>query len=176
MHKRNIVALILIIISLICLYPGLTRDILNIHIGAQIPLLGEFELYDRTQSVISGIKLLYENDNALVASLILLFSVIVPVAKAILLCLVLAFKNWKWRTRVYQFVALIGKWSMADVFVVGMFLMYLATASEENITSSIMEGFYYFAAYCIISVAAIQVMTLKDITATPGSKSVDPIQ
>lgn len=177
MNKRNIVALILIIISLICLYPGLTLPILNIHIGAQIPLLGEFELYDRTQSVISGIQQLYEFDNTLVASLILLFSVIVPVLKAILLCLVLAFKNWRYRTRVYQFVALIGKWSMADVFVVGVFLMYLATASEENITSSILEGFYYFAAYCIISVAAIQVMTLKEITSQPGVvKSADPIQ
>lgn len=177
MNKRNIVALALIIISLICLYPGLTLPILNIHIGAKIPLLGEFELYDRTQSVISGIQLLYEYNNNLVASLILLFSVVVPVLKAILLCLVLAFKKWRLRRRVYQFVALIGKWSMADVFVVGVFLMYLATASEENITSSILDGFYYFAAYCIISVAAIQVMTLKEITSQPGVvKSDDPIQ
>lgn len=65
---------------------------------------------------------------------------------------------------------------MADVFVVGVFLMYLATASEENITSSILEGFYYFASYCIISVAAIQVMTLKEITSQPGVKAEDPIQ
>lgn len=176
MNTRNIIALALIIISLICLYPGLTLPILNINIGANIPLLGKFELYDRTQSVISGIELLYEYDNTLVASLILLFSVIVPILKAILLCLVLAFKNWKWRIKVYKFVALIGKWSMADVFVVGVFLMYLATASEENISSNILEGFYYFAAYCIISVLAIQFMSLKDITGKEGSVTIDQIQ
>ena len=93
MNKRNIAALILIIISLGCLYPGLTKPILNIHIGAQIPLLGEFELFDRTQSVISGIRLLYDFDNNLVATLILLFSVVVPVLKAVILFLVLALKN-----------------------------------------------------------------------------------
>ncbi len=176
MSIRNIIALCLIIISLVCLYPGLTLPILNINIGANIPLLGRFELYDRTQSIISGIRLLYDFDNALVATLILLFSVVVPILKAILLCLVLAFKNWKWRIPVYRFVALIGKWSMADVFVVGVFLMYLATASEENISSNILEGFYYFASYCIISIIAIQVISLKDITGKNGIASVDQIQ
>jgi len=163
MNTRNIIALVLIIISLICLYPGLTLPIINISIGTSIPLLGEIELYDRTQSVISGIQLLYEYDNDLVASLILLFSVIVPVLKAVLLGLVLAFRNWRLRTPVYRFVALIGKWSMADVFVVGVFLMYLATSSEESIDASILDGFYYFTAYCLISVLSIQVMTLKDL-------------
>ncbi|WP_422004244.1 paraquat-inducible protein A [Roseivirga pacifica] len=163
MSKRNIVGLILIIISLICLYPGLTLPILNIHIGASVPMLGEFELYDRTQSVISGIKLLYEFDNTLVATLILIFSVLVPITKALLLFAVMAFKNWKSRIKVYSFVAIIGKWSMADVFVVGIFLFYLATASEEGIRASIHEGFYYFTAYCLISILSIQVLDVKEV-------------
>ena len=169
MNKRNVVALSLIVISLICLYPGLTKPILNIHIGAQIPLLGEFELFDRTQSVMSGIRLLYEFDNNLVASLILLFSVIVPILKAVILFIVLAFKNWRFRTQAYNFVAVIGKWSMADVFVVGVFLAYLATASEESISSSIHEGFYYFTAYCLISLLSIQVMDLREVKKLPQS-------
>ena len=117
MSKRNLIGLGLIIISLICLYPGLTLPILNIHVGASIPLIGEIELYDRTQSVISGIQLLYEFDNAFVATMILIFSVVVPVLKALILFAVLAFKEWKQRMKAYHFVALIGKWSMADVFV-----------------------------------------------------------
>lgn len=163
MSKRNILGLSLIIISLICLYPGLTLPILNIKIGASIPLLGEIELYDRTQSVVSGIRLLYENDNAFVATMILIFSVVVPVLKAVILCLVLALKKWKYRLNAYNFVALIGKWSMADVFVVATFLAYLGTASDEGINSEIMVGLYYFAAYCIISLIAIQVIKVDDL-------------
>lgn len=167
MNRRNIIALVLIVISLICLYPGLTLPILNIHIGAQIPLIGEVELFDRTQSVMSGIRLLYDFDNNLVATLILLFSVIVPILKAVTLFIVLAFRNWRFRTHAYNFVATIGKWSMADVFVVGVFLAYLATASEESISAEIYEGFYYFTAYCIISLLSIQVMDLREIKQLP---------
>jgi uncharacterized paraquat-inducible protein A len=161
MSKRNLIGLGLIIISLICLYPGLTLPILNIHVGASIPLIGEIELYDRTQSVISGIQLLYEFDNAFVATMILIFSVVVPVLKALILFAVLAFKEWKQRMKAYHFVALIGKWSMADVFVVATFLAYLGTSSDEGISSEVMEGLYYFTAYCIISLLAIQVIKIE---------------
>jgi len=168
MSTRNLIGFILIIVSLICLYPGLTLPILNIHVGTKIPLIGEIELYDRTQSIISGIQLLYEFDNALVASLILLFSVMVPLLKAVLLLLVLLLKKWRFRTSIYNFVALIGKWSMADVFIVGVFIMYLSTSTEENISSSIKEGFYYFTAYCVISILSIQFIDLSDIRKKPG--------
>lgn len=163
MSKRNIVGLALIIISLICLYPGLTLPILNIKVGASIPLLGELELYNRTQSVVTGIELLYDNDNAFVATMILIFSVVIPILKALILFAVLAFKNWKYRLNAYNFVAIIGKWSMADVFVVATFLAYLGTTSDEGINSEVMEGLYYFAAYCIISLLAIQVINVKDL-------------
>lgn len=169
MSKRNIVGLALIIVSLICLYPGLTLPILNIKVGASIPLLGELELYNRTQSVISGIELLYEYDNTFVATMILIFSVVVPVLKAVILFAVLAFSNWKHRLNAYNFVAIIGKWSMADVFVVATFLAYLGTTSDEGINSEVMEGLYYFAAYCIISLLAIQVIDVKDLKEQGGN-------
>jgi paraquat-inducible protein A len=168
MSKRNIVGLALIVISLICLYPGLTLPILNISIGASIPLLGEIELYDRTQSVVSGIRLLYDFDNGFVATMILIFSVVVPVLKAVILFVVLAFRNWKYRINAYNFVAIIGKWSMADVFVVATFLAYLGTTSDEGINSEVMEGLYYFTAYCIISLLAIQVIKVDDIQQQGG--------
>jgi paraquat-inducible protein A len=168
MSKRNIIGLVLIIISLFCLYPGLTLPILNIQVGASIPLLGEIELYNRTQSVVTGIELLYNNDNAFVATMILVFSVVVPVLKAVILFVVLAFKNWKYRLNAYNFVALIGKWSMADVFVVATFLAYLGTSSDEGINSQVMVGLYYFTAYCLISLLAIQVINVDDIKAQGG--------
>ena len=71
MNTRNIIALILIIISLCCLYPGLVKPILSIKIGAVLPIVGELSLHESTQSIISTIEELYENKNTLVASLIL---------------------------------------------------------------------------------------------------------
>ena len=158
MKTRNIIALVLIIISLICLYPGLVRPILSIKIGTTLPLVGELVIYETIQSILDTVRTLYENNNKLVAFLILFFSVIVPILKAIILLLVLFVKKIKQRSALHRFVAIISKWSMADVFVVGVFLAYLATKSEDSIEANLQEGFYYFLAYCLISILASQVM------------------
>ena len=162
MAPKNIAAVVLIVISLILLYPGLTLPILSIHIGAKIPILGEIGLHDSTQSVMSTIRTLWENDNNLVANLILLFSVIVPIFKAVTLLIVLFFKQIKNRTLLHWFVATISKWSMADVFVVGVFLAFLATRSDDNIDARLHEGFYYFLSYCIISILATQLINVGE--------------
>lgn len=166
MNIRNIIAFVLIIVSLICLFPGLTEPMLSIRVAAKIPLLGDFELFERTQSIIEVIRSLYDYNNNLVATLILLFSVIIPILKAVLLLVILAAKKWRFRKHVYRFISAIGKWSMADVFVVGVLLAYLATSSEESISAEIFDGFYYFTAYCIISIFGIQIMDLREVRRT----------
>ena len=162
MSTRNILAFILIIISLICLYPGLTEPILSIKIGANLPLVGELVVHETTQSILNTIQTLHENDNTLVAFLILLFSVMVPILKAVILLLVLFVKNMGKRVRLHKFVAIISKWSMADVFVVGVLLAALATSSEDSIEAKLHQGFYYFLAYCLISILASQVMKIEE--------------
>jgi len=162
MKTRHIIALILIIISLICLYPGLTEPVLSIKVGAKIPILGNMTLHESTQSILNTIQTLHENNNTLVAFLILFFSIIVPLIKAILLLVVLFFKNLKQRMGIHKFVYIIGKWSMADVFVVGVFLAFLATKSNESIEANIHSGFYYFLAYCLISLLAIQIINIEE--------------
>ncbi len=161
MKTRNIIAFVLIIISLICLYPGLTKNILSIDVGTNLPLLGKVSIHKSTQSIMKTIQTLHKNNNTLVAFLILLFSVVVPILKALILLIILFFKQLPIRNSLHKFVGIIGKWSMADVFVVGVFLAFLATGSNENISAKIHDGFYYFLAYCIISVLAIQIMKIE---------------
>ena len=162
MKMRNIIGLILILASLACLYPGLYQPILTINVGAQLPLVGSVTLHNSTQSIMKTIETLFKNNNSLVASLILLFSVLVPLIKAIILLVILLFKKMKGRKMAYNFVSLIGKWSMADVFVVGVFLAFLATRSDDNIHAQLETGFYYFLAYCILSLLAIQFISIDE--------------
>lgn len=162
MSIRNIIAFILIIISLLCLYPGLTTPIISLKIGANLPLVGELTVHETTQSILNTIQTLHENDNTLVAFLILLFSVIVPILKAVILLLVLFVKRMGLRTKLHKFVAIISKWSMADVFVVGVLLATLATSSEDAIEAKLHQGFYYFLGYCLISILASQVLEVEE--------------
>jgi len=161
MHTRNIIAVILLIISLVCLFPGLTQPILSLKIGAALPIVGTLTLHESTQSILKTIETLNENNNTLVAFLILLFSVIVPLFKAISLLSVLLIKKLRNHSRLHKFIALISKWSMADVFVVGVFIAFLSTQSNEALEAKLGTGFYWFLAYCLISIAASQIMTTE---------------
>ena len=158
MSLRNIIALILIIASLICLYPGLTKPILSINIGVDLPIIGSIQLHDTKQSIIGTIESLHKGNNTFVAILILLFSIIIPLLKALMLLAALFMKKAGIRNRLHKFVSLIGKWSMADVFVVGVMIAFLATKSDDNIHAALHEGFYYFLAYCLISILSYQIM------------------
>lgn len=162
MSIRNACALILILASLACLYPGLMFDMLTIKVGTVLPLIGQLDLYEATQSIIQTIENLFLNKNYLVAWLILLFSVVVPIVKVVILLLVLLFRNNKWREPFFKFVAAIGKWSMADVFVVSIFMAYLATHSNEAVSATLHEGFYYFTAYCVLSILGTQLILLHE--------------
>ncbi len=162
MSIRNACALILILASLACLYPGLMFAMLTIKVGTVLPFIGSLELYEATQSIVQTIENLFFNQNHLVAWLILIFSVVIPILKVVILLMVLLFKNNRWREPLFKFVSVIGKWSMADVFVVSIFMAYLATHSNEAVSATLHEGFYYFTAYCVLSILGTQLIALHD--------------
>lgn len=152
--------IILVIASLLCLYPGLTEPIMTLKAGAKLPIVGDVEFYNKTQSIWSGIRSLYDSGYGFVAFLIFLFSVVVPVFKLLALTIVLIFKQWKYRLDLYQFILLIGKWSMADVFVVGIFIAFLAGQANPNMQAVLHDGFYWFLAYCLISILSTQLLRM----------------
>ena len=130
----------------------------------------DIEVYQQTRSILGSVQYLYEVNSNTAATLILLFSVIVPFGKALLVMLAIALRGQTARRRVLHFVEMIAKWSMADVFAVALFITYLAaqatqaapaatTASIVAFTASFGPGFYWFAAYCVVSLATQQITT-----------------
>jgi paraquat-inducible protein A len=160
---RNILALACIVLSMAMLYPGLTQPMMNLTIEATLPLLGKMEFYNKTQSIMESITSLFDGGNRLVAVLILLFSVIVPILKALFLLLALAIPVAGVRYYLHQIVLLIGKWSMADVFVVGVFMAFLAGSAHPSASATLHDGFYFFTAYCVLSILGAQLFKIVDV-------------
>jgi paraquat-inducible protein A len=101
------------------------------------------------------------------ATLILLFSVVVPVAKAGLVVAALLMREPAMRRQTLGFVEIIAKWSMADVFAVAVVIAYLAAQASAAppgsaqptpvaFSAAFGPGFYWFAAYCLVSLAVHQ--------------------
>jgi paraquat-inducible protein A len=160
-RTRNILAILLILASFACLVPGLTGPALTLDITPVLPFLGKMPIYNQTRSIIGTVRNLYDTGNLAVAGLILLFSVIVPFAKGLSLLYVLAWERAPLRMALFRFVGAIGKWSMADVFVMGIFLAFLAAGAAQGVTAQLHQGFWYFLAYCLLSVASAQMMRVE---------------
>jgi hypothetical protein len=171
MTTRNKVAIALALVSLALLWPGLVQPVLTIR--ATMELFGNTrELSNETRSVISAIQSLHNTGNNFVAGLIVLFSVLVPVLKAALLVPIFALRGTATSYRLYGVVQAMSKWSMADVFAVGMLIALLVGKGTANLSAVAGTGFYCFAAYCLVSNAAFQALKIEPPgAATPTSSA-----
>jgi hypothetical protein len=141
-------------LALLQMTGGDTRKIIIEKLAPQISAslqksVAEVEVYQQTRSI---------------------FSVIVPFGKAALVAWSMFVENAAMRRRTLGFVEAIAKWSMADVFVVALFIAYLAAQASATPTQGpnaapaliafsahFGAGFYWFAAYCIFSLASQQI-------------------
>ena len=172
----KLVIVLLTLVNFGLLVPGVSRPIYSVEITSEVDagMVGQFEgtVYQKTRSILGAVRELFETGDYLVSFLILFFSVIVPVTKGSMLLGAIFAARGMVRTRLLKLVDLIGKWSMADVFVVGVFLAYLATQDQSqanvfefaflgnpmeinmmtHVTSTLGVGFYFFLGYCLFSI------------------------
>jgi hypothetical protein len=148
---------------------GLRGAILN-RIGTQLAKElasgSEIEVYHQTRSILGSVRHLYEVGSNTAATLILVFSVLVPFLKVLLVLWALHRHDPLRRERTLRLVETIAKWSMADVFAVALFIAYLAAQATQTAGGSatalvtfratLGSGFYWFAAYCLFSLATQQ--------------------
>jgi len=144
--------------------PGLVKDIVDPLIDS-VEVQGTIPAFDKTNSILSTAAELYNNNHAPVAGLILLFSVAIPLLKALLLIAAHLPLNAVLKRRLLWVSSVTSKWSMADVFVVAIFVAYLAANGLResrglvDFSSDLGNGFYYFLAYCVLSIVATQILS-----------------
>jgi uncharacterized paraquat-inducible protein A len=159
--NNNKLGIALVLVSFICLVPGLIVPMITLSGSVKILVIRK-TLFEYSRSILQTISNLFESGNYFVAGLILLFSVLVPLFKGILLIKVSGMKDDGKRQRLYGFVRNISKWAMADVFVVGVFVAFLAARASKNMDALIEPGFYFFTAYCLFSLLSLQFLRLKE--------------
>lgn len=181
MSKRNICGLLLVLISFLLLIPGLTLPIFYFNVSGEIR--SQFanisgEIINTSRSILGTVDELYAQKRNLVATLIILFSAVIPVLKTALLLFAMFGKNPRHQASTFNIVDKVAKWSMADVFVVAVLLAFLSTSGHmQSVTreiavfgmkvpiqlgllmdSQILEGFYYFLGYCLLSMASLHLI------------------
>ena len=168
--------------SIILLLLGVTMPMIDIDarlnafsmdlVGTEVSFDEQY-LYYQSKSILEVTKTLIEGggfDLKIVGVLILLFSIVVPFIKLVLSTLFLYSKKIRKSNLVKTIIYHLGKWSMADVFVVAMFMAYIGfygivTAQLGDIGrnqsgyavetlnySRLSPGALFFTTYCVLSI------------------------
>ena len=118
---------------------------------------GKTYYFHQSKSIADLIGILLKDKNYVVAWAILAFSVLLPVLKIIITLLITFIKPFRKNSGFLVFAKVIGKWSMADVFVASSFLVFLSfnnmNVGVQN-DSKVLFGLYFFLAYVVISITA----------------------
>ncbi|WP_298513688.1 paraquat-inducible protein A [uncultured Kordia sp.] len=150
-------------------------------------------LYYKSKSIMEVSSIMLSQGKTkvmLVGILVLLFSVIFPVSKLIS-SLLLVFKRSLKKNKIIRFMVFkSGKWSMADVMVVAIFMSYIGFTgiissqlgqlenSIENLEilstnkSELQNGFFFFMGFVIMSIFISQrIQTMLDTSTVNGLES-----
>ena len=125
---------------------------------------GTSRIYDKTRSILGTASDLWQSGYILVAILIVTFSAIIPGFKTLLLLLAAISPK---PNNFLQINSLLSKWSMADVYAIGVLIACLAAnaSSQKNAViqfeAQLHPGYYWFVGYCLTSVLLSQLISKK---------------
>jgi paraquat-inducible protein A len=115
-------------------------------------------LEHQDQTILSGVVALWDDGSWILAAIVFVASIVVPVAKILVLALLLATaqRRSRWRladrARLYRFTAYIGRWSMVDIFVGGTLVALVQFSLVATIHPG--PGAVWFGAVVVLTMMA----------------------
>ena len=130
-------------------------------------LKGEVEAYKETRSIAGTVKELFRTGNGFVGFLGMLFSIVIPVTKILLMLVAACFRGSMNSRKAFVISSVISKWSMADVLVIAIIVAFMAANASNmggllDMDARFESGFYFFLGYCTFSILSMQVITRKN--------------
>jgi len=153
----------LISLSIIALITGWFSPILEITAYQDIPVLGNTIFQYESKSIITALYKIFAQQQYAIAAIILLFTVVTPIIKTILLLSISFQEKLHLSTKSIKFLTLIGKWSMLDVFVVAIVVTYFSMKSTGQTDANLQIGVYYFSIYVILSMICTYIVSFKRV-------------
>jgi hypothetical protein len=132
--------------SFISLCVGVFAPIMTLEVFSDLPVLGNTVFKYEEKSIFDTIKNLWFLNNYAIALGVGLFSIVVPLVKTIAMYITILYK------KDIKHIDYIGKWSMADVFIVALLLSNLSLNADKFTKAELQIGIYFFLIYVIQSI------------------------
>lgn len=136
--------------SVVLFVVGITATALSLVASKDVPGIGTVVFSYEAKSVVSTIGDLLGSHDLVLGGLVLFFSVVVPLVKSGLV-LFATTASGAARDQAVRIVHAVGRWSMADVFVVAVLLAMLALGRDPATRATTGPGLYAFAGSCLVA-------------------------
>lgn len=140
-----------LLVSIMCLFVGLIAPMMQMTASKELPVLGEVVFKYEAKSIFSTVQSLFSHGNIIIAALITLLSIFVPLLKMSVVGMNLFNVAPSLHKKAHDLIHLLGKWSMADVFVVAILISIFALDTQDFTRAGSDLGLYFFSAYCLLS-------------------------
>ena len=143
--SKNVFIVTVLIASIIAWYIGVFTPIMTMEVWKELPVFGHTTFIFQSRGIWSTMEHLWDHSHYVVAIMVIIFSVLIPIVKTLALFVAVAKKTDA------GLIEKIGKWSMADVFVMAILLATMSLNTEDMTTADIHMAIYFFAAYVVLS-------------------------
>ncbi len=178
MHPARWLLLTLLGLSLIALFSGLLMPVFSLVAYKDFPVLGHTVFQYESKSILGALAKLWQQGQAGIAALILLFTVVVPVLKTGLMARLLAVRDaadHPFLQKLHRLMLHLGKWSMLDVFVVAIIVTWFSLREKGSTDAQLQAGLYFFLIYVILSMVIALLLSLRE-RATKARPEAVPVE
>jgi uncharacterized paraquat-inducible protein A len=148
--------------AIVTLVFALISPLIMMVVYQALPVIGEVTLSFETKSIISTIEKLFSQENFILALLVTIFSVIIPFFKSLVILSYGFFKEKGASNKAVNLIEKIGKWSMADVFIVALLVVFFSTKQDIHTSIKLEVGIYFFIGYVLLSMLGSSVIGKRE--------------
>ena len=148
---KEVLILFIAFSAIVSLVFALISPLLMVMMHKDLPLVGDVTLSFESKTILTTIEKLYDEGNLLLAGVILLFSILIPLFKSLVIVLYGFLKESGLGTKATSLIDKMGKWSMADVFIVSVLVVFFSTKQDIHSSLKIEVGLYFFLGYVLLS-------------------------
>lgn len=109
---------------------------------------------EKEVTLLNSIRMLFDNDENFLGTIIFIFTILFPIFKYILLLFSLAFSRKQEISKLNRWMSVISKWSMLDVYIVALLLLNMKFDSRL-INMELKEGVVWFSLSIILIMIAM---------------------
>ena len=133
---------ILLFLATVFLGAGLSMPLMNVE---------KMMFWKNEYSVLTGVTGLFNDREYFLSAILFFFCIVFPIVKLFTLWILWQFQCAEdMRNRILEWLAILGKWSMLDVFVVAILIVAVKLGPMANVEPR--QGVYIFSVAIILSI------------------------